>query len=84
MTPLERLFGVEAKPRWTGSTELVPVPHDTCPRCGGEPEVIEAAQLALFYHGGYGATRGESVTVCLDCRMVLVVEHRSENPRHVA
>lgn len=69
---------------WTG--ERLPVPYlgvRACRRCSvGELIRLEpSTQLALFYHGGYGAAERKTFDLCLACGHVSVVSMETVNPR---
>ena len=56
----------------TSCKELVPLPRDECHACHG-PIIFESVgQLALFKHGGYGATRLTTFAVCRDSQCLVV------------
>lgn len=60
----DRLFDVEDKERWTGSRELVVLPEDACPACGGELDEETVDQRPLLRHGGYGAAERTTMRHC--------------------
>lgn len=70
-----RLFdvpSVDRGPVLSKCRELVPLPKDTCRRCGGATRRESVGQPALFRHGGFGATRMTTVLACVSsaCRAV--------------
>ena len=76
---MTQLFATEAREKWAGSTELVPVSMLACIWCGPTFEV-SYAQPALFRHGGYGATEGKRIRTCR-CGAVFSVSKATLNPR---
>lgn len=86
---LLKLEGFDERVRrhsWTGN--VLPVPYQGergCRRCsvGILVRVDPSTQLALFYHGGYGAAVRETCDVCLACGHVSVAQVESLNPRRV-
>lgn len=70
--------------KWTGSTAVaVYTGSRACSRCGiGEVVRVKAVvQLALFYHGGYGAAERRHIDLCLACGRVSVAGYETLNPR---
>lgn len=79
------LFTVEYETREPLSKcrDLIPLKRDACLSCGAPTRMESAGQLALFRHGGYGATRMTTFAVCpnRDClavRFVRTIEVRPE------
>ena len=66
--------------------ELVPLERDRCYRCGTDVDVESIGQLALFRHGGYGATQMSTFHICRNskCRCVRLANIVETNPRWVA
>lgn len=63
--------------------DLVPRQPDACMYCGGDVRYETIGQLALFRHGGYGATVSRvfalcSVHTCRGVRLVQTIEIRPE------
>jgi len=79
--PAARLYAVEPKRRWTGSTAIAVVDAPTCVWCGTWFEATHT-QPALFYHGGYGAAQRRSARWCL-CGAVGSVDLTDVNPRNL-
>lgn len=85
LVDLDAVFGpVPAEPKWLGSLELVPVARERCMLCGGATMRQTIAQPALFYHGGYGATRVTTFVLCLGCPGVRLSSVDEVNPRRAA
>lgn len=81
MTDDGTLFGKrKRRPRWTGSTALVLVGHETCPSCGAATEDDVAGQLPLLRHGGHGAVATVRRRRCTTCTWSLVVEQTETRP----
>lgn len=79
---MTKLFEVERKkPKWTGSTAIVPVARDVCLRCGGELEEWAFGQMPLFRSHGYGAVEQTTLRTCADCNASFVVHVTEVNPR---
>lgn len=77
----QALFDAPAIRRERTSKALVPVSLDACPSCGGLLLSDTHGQLALFRHGGYGATRMTTTLSCPGCTWSLVVDVTETNPR---
>jgi hypothetical protein len=77
----ERLFGVERTGRWRGSRALVPLSVHLCPACGYALDETGMGQLALFFHGGYGATQRSTRRHCHGCGWTLLASVADVNPR---
>lgn len=73
-------FDVEQRPAWTGGKALAVLPRDACPECLGPLAEREFGEMALFRHGGYGATRS-SVTAWCRCGWTVVRSITEANPR---
>ena len=82
-----RLFDTPGRrrkaPPATTCTDLVPLDPTRCPACGSPTHEHGAAQPALFYFGGYGATTLHTQRRCSSCGWRLsAVDERSLSPRH--
>lgn len=75
------LFHDEKVAKRVGSKVLAVLDPDVCANCGGLLTTVEAAQAALFRHGGYGETKHGLVRLCAACGWVGGSEQRSTNPR---
>lgn len=66
--------------------DLVPLKREICLRCGGELRRETHDMTALFYHGGYGATRRTTFALCIDseCRWTRLVSVDEVRPERVA
>ena len=64
-------------------TSLVPLDVQRCFRCRSEVDVESVGQLALFRHGGYGATQMSTFHLCRNtkCRAVRLANVVEVNPR---
>jgi hypothetical protein len=62
--------------------DLVALPRDACPVCGGPTVEQSAAQPALLRHGGYGETHVITARSCADqgCRFSRIVGTSSTRP----
>lgn len=66
--------------RYTGTREVVPVPDDACPECGGtDLHRFEQIEAPLLRHGGYGAAR-RTVTVSCRCGWLIESERSEVHP----
>ena len=65
---------------------LVPLERDRCYRCGDDVDIESVGQLALFRHGGYGATRMHTFHICRNtkCRTIRCAVVVETNPRFPA
>lgn len=59
--------------------ELVHVPLDACPMCGGPLVDETVTEMPLLRHGGYGANRTSTRRYCL-CGWALTVEVSETRP----
>lgn len=64
-------------------TDLVPLTMNRCYRCGTDVDEESVGQLALFRHGGYGATQMSTFHLCRNtkCRAVRLANVVEVNPR---
>lgn len=53
---------------------LMPISPDACPDCGATRIEWTVHEPALFFHGGYGATRRTVGAVCGECGWSLTRE----------
>lgn len=60
---------------------LVPLSHSGCPDCDGIVVTQVIMEPALFIHGGYGATRKTTVSICFGCGYSHVGEISEVSPR---
>jgi len=60
---------------------LVAIDPDLCPACGDATERDVIYEPALFFHGGYGATRSTTTRRCHPCGWSLIVDVTEANPR---
>lgn len=79
MTRPDRLFGVSAKERWTGSRALVVIPEGECPACGAQLDTESVDQRPLLRHGGYGAAQRTTMRHCR-CGWRLLAEASEVRP----
>jgi hypothetical protein len=75
------LLDVERVVREGTTKELVPVDRTVCPSCKADLNITRMEEPALFFHGGYGATRRTSTVACTDCGWSLTVAVDETNPR---
>lgn len=81
MRDVEVLFDPQATlRRWDGSRALVPIQRDCCPSCFGTLREVRMTEAALFFHGGYGASRETTSVSCEGCTWTLVVEVSEVRP----
>lgn len=81
---MDMFTDVDLRPRrkrWTGSKALVPLSPHRCPACGYALDSAGVGQLALFFHGGYGATQVTTRRYCHGCGWSLVSSVDEVNPR---
>ncbi len=77
---------VEAQRRamgWGGSYAIAVRPEG-CPECGGTITTQSTGQLALFRHGGYGATVTTVRRWCPTCGFDAGTHRTETNPRGAA
>lgn len=70
----------ERKPKWAGSTALVPIEPGTCPIDGATLVERQMHQAALFRHGGYGATTATTIGECPECGWTLKRQSHEVKP----
>lgn len=62
------LFGPRPRrPRWTGTTALVPHDPNHCPTCHTPLDHTHTTQQPLLRHGGYGAATTTTTRTCPRC-----------------
>jgi hypothetical protein len=76
----DRLLDVERSFRRSFTKALVPVSLDVCPSCCGPLDSGQFGQMALFSHGGYGATKTTTTLSCGGCTWALVVDVTETRP----
>ena len=87
---LTKLAGFDEATRrntWHGETLPVPYVGDRgCRRCsvGQLVQLEPSTQMALFYHGGYGAAERKTYDLCLACGHVSIIHIETLNPRRFA
>lgn len=75
---------IEAEAKRRGMTKaLVLIDRRFCPSCGTATKEVWVKEPALFYFGGYGATRRSLSVHCTGprCQWSMPVEITEENPR---
>lgn len=87
--PLVKLPGFDEAVRrhtWSGSRAVIPYQGKrACSKCsmGVLVRLAPSTQLALFYHGGYGAAERSTYDLCLACGHVVVVAVETLSPRRL-
>lgn len=77
----DRLFGeAPERHRRAPAGELVAVDLTACPDCGTPTEQRAQHEGALFFHGGYGATRRTVEVWCPGCPWFLTTDISEERP----
>lgn len=80
-----QLLEVRRRARRRGTTKaLALIDRTRCPSCGSPTTEAVTLEPALFYFGGYGATRSTTSTACTGqhCTWSLTTEVTEVNPRH--
>lgn len=80
--PHDRLLDVERTEKRKGTTKaIVLVDTSRCLRCGStDLETIRISVDALFFHGGYGATKQTTIERCRDCETTRVIDTTEVRP----
>ena len=77
-----RLLDVErtVKPKWTGTSAIVPVDRSRCLWCGSDLDTESYRQSALFWGLGCGATLQTTFTRCGSCGWFFKIDTTEVRP----